>query len=85
MQSYSDQGLAIVDPINSLPSELDRKAQEADAKRIHRENLAKLDNAKFGWFHIKACIVSGIGFFTVINQRALLSLWYQKILPCFDF
>lgn len=24
----------------------------------------KIDNAKFGWFHIRACIVSGIGFFT---------------------
>ena len=26
--------------------------------------LEKLDNAEFGWFHIKACLVSGIGFFT---------------------
>lgn len=26
--------------------------------------LFKIDNAKFGWFHIRACIVSGIGFFT---------------------
>ena len=24
----------------------------------------KIDNAKFGWYHIRACIVSGIGFFT---------------------
>lgn len=24
----------------------------------------QIDNAKFGWFHIRACIVSGIGFFT---------------------
>ncbi|CAJ0769352.1 24323_t:CDS:2 [Entrophospora sp. SA101] len=26
--------------------------------------LKEIDNAKFGWFHIRACIVSGIGFFT---------------------
>ncbi|KAI8979316.1 phosphate:H+ symporter [Mycotypha africana] len=26
--------------------------------------LEEIDNAKFGWFHIRACIVSGIGFFT---------------------
>jgi hypothetical protein len=24
----------------------------------------QIDNAKFGWFHIRACIVSGVGFFT---------------------
>jgi len=24
----------------------------------------KLDNAKLGWFHIRTCLVSGIGFFT---------------------
>ncbi|RUS20112.1 hypothetical protein BC937DRAFT_86333 [Endogone sp. FLAS-F59071] len=29
-----------------------------------RAALAEIDNAKFGWFHIRACIVSGIGFFT---------------------
>ncbi|KAL0083469.1 phosphate:H+ symporter [Phycomyces blakesleeanus] len=29
-----------------------------------RAALEEIDNAKFGWFHIRACIVSGIGFFT---------------------
>ena len=29
-----------------------------------KQALQALDNAKFGWFHIKACLVSGIGFFT---------------------
>ncbi|SAM00324.1 hypothetical protein [Absidia glauca] len=33
----------------------------ADRRRIA---LEEIDNAKFGWFHIRACIVSGIGFFT---------------------
>lgn len=26
--------------------------------------FGQFDDAKFGWFHIRACIVSGIGFFT---------------------
>ncbi|KAG0376329.1 Inorganic phosphate transporter pho84, partial [Mortierella sp. AD032] len=29
-----------------------------------REALAKIDNAKFGRFHIRACLVAGVGFFT---------------------
>ncbi|KAF9934724.1 Inorganic phosphate transporter pho84 [Linnemannia zychae] len=29
-----------------------------------REALAKIDNAEFGWFHIRACLVAGVGFFT---------------------
>ncbi|KAF0463572.1 inorganic phosphate transporter [Gigaspora margarita] len=33
-----------------------------DIKR--REALERIDNAKFGWFHIRACLVSGVGFFT---------------------
>jgi PHS family inorganic phosphate transporter-like MFS transporter len=26
--------------------------------------LAEIDEAKFSWFHAKACIVAGVGFFT---------------------
>ncbi|CAG8625862.1 2257_t:CDS:2, partial [Dentiscutata heterogama] len=37
-------------------------ADDYDIKR--REALEKIDNAKFGWFHVRACIVSGVGFFT---------------------
>lgn len=45
--------------------------QSAKEKRI--EALSKLDNAKFGWFHVKACVVSGIGFFTVkLNSTKLI-------------
>ena len=44
-------------------------AMDTNKKRTMRnkrkEALAKLDNAKFGWFHVRACVVSGIGFFTV--------------------
>ncbi|RCI01871.1 hypothetical protein CU098_009648 [Rhizopus stolonifer] len=35
-----------------------------DALERRRLALEEIDNAKFGWFHIRACIVSGIGFFT---------------------
>ncbi|KAJ2337230.1 hypothetical protein GGI00_000373 [Coemansia sp. RSA 2681] len=35
-----------------------------DVVAIRRRALAEIDNAKFGWFHIKACLVAGIGFFT---------------------
>ncbi|CAG8709964.1 15207_t:CDS:2, partial [Racocetra fulgida] len=37
-------------------------SDDYDLKR--REALERIDNAKFGWFHIRACIVSGVGFFT---------------------
>ena len=30
-----------------------------------RQVLWRLDDANFGWFHVKAYLVSGVGFFTV--------------------
>jgi len=36
---------------------------ESDYGKKRREALAEIDNAKFGWFHIKTCIVAGVGFF----------------------
>ncbi|KAI8145933.1 phosphate:H+ symporter [Fennellomyces sp. T-0311] len=35
-----------------------------DAVERRRMALEEFDDAKFGWFHVRACIVSGIGFFT---------------------
>jgi len=29
-----------------------------------RAALAEVDNAKFSWFHVRTCIVAGVGFFT---------------------
>ncbi|KAF9996867.1 Inorganic phosphate transporter pho84 [Entomortierella chlamydospora] len=40
---------------------------KSDAEQLNerrREALAKIDNAEFGWFHIRACLVAGVGFFT---------------------
>ncbi|KAI7826438.1 major facilitator superfamily domain-containing protein [Kickxella alabastrina] len=31
---------------------------------IYRQALSDYDNAKFGWFHVKTCLVAGVGFFT---------------------
>ncbi|KAJ2787224.1 hypothetical protein GGI15_000885 [Coemansia interrupta] len=35
-----------------------------DVLAIRQRALAEIDNAKFGWFHVKACLVAGVGFFT---------------------
>ncbi|KAG9292774.1 hypothetical protein G9A89_006335 [Geosiphon pyriformis] len=41
-----------------------RQQQQHDLDAKRRAALAQIDNAKFGWFHIRACMVAGIGFFT---------------------
>ncbi|KAF9199754.1 Inorganic phosphate transporter pho84 [Haplosporangium sp. Z 27] len=40
----------------------DLDVQQLNERR--RIALAKIDNAEFGWFHIRACLVAGVGFFT---------------------
>jgi len=40
------------------------KTDAVNLDERRRIALAEIDNAKFGWFHIRACVVSGIGFFT---------------------
>ncbi|GES65522.1 phosphate:H+ symporter [Aspergillus terreus] len=35
-----------------------------DARERRRRALAEIDNAKFGWHHVRAVIVAGVGFFT---------------------
>jgi len=37
-------------------------ATSLDARR--RAALAEIDNAQFSWFHVKVCVVAGVGFFT---------------------
>ncbi|KAF9310512.1 acid phosphatase pho5, partial [Podila horticola] len=42
-------------------------SKQLDAQQLQnrrREALTKIDNAEFGWFHIRACLVAGVGFFT---------------------
>jgi MFS transporter, PHS family, inorganic phosphate transporter len=35
-----------------------------DPNERHRLALAEIDKVPFGWYHIRACIVAGVGFFT---------------------
>ncbi|EAW20550.1 MFS transporter [Aspergillus fischeri NRRL 181] len=35
-----------------------------DPKERRRQALAEIDNAKFGWYHVRAVVVAGVGFFT---------------------
>ncbi|KUJ08542.1 phosphate permease [Mollisia scopiformis] len=39
-------------------------AHIADPNERRRLALAEIDKAPFGWYHVRACIVAGIGFFT---------------------
>jgi PHS family inorganic phosphate transporter-like MFS transporter len=47
---------------DSSGDELDNKDSET-SKKV--KALSQIDNAKFGWFHVRAVLVSGVGFFTV--------------------
>src|SRR5688572_26140770 len=35
-----------------------------DLDETRRAVLEEVDNAEFGWFHVRACLVAGTGFFT---------------------
>lgn len=39
-------------------------AHVADANERRRLALAEIDKAPFGWYHVRAIAVAGIGFFT---------------------
>ncbi|KAF9918137.1 Inorganic phosphate transporter pho84 [Lobosporangium transversale] len=43
---------------------INTKFDSYELNERRREALAKIDNAEFGWFHIRACLVAGVGFFT---------------------
>ena len=47
------------------PSEHICHNYEQEQRRKKKAALHKLDNAKFSCFHVRAVVVSGIGFFTV--------------------
>ncbi|KZT22015.1 phosphate permease [Neolentinus lepideus HHB14362 ss-1] len=47
---------------DSDPKLADSEAYALDERR--RAALAEVDNAKFSWFHVKVCLVAGVGFFT---------------------
>ncbi|QSZ33421.1 hypothetical protein DSL72_004989 [Monilinia vaccinii-corymbosi] len=39
-------------------------AHISDTNERRRLALAEIDRAPFGWYHVRACVVAGIGFFT---------------------
>lgn len=39
-------------------------AHVADLNERRRLALAEIDRAPFGWYHVRACVVAGVGFFT---------------------
>ncbi|KAI7859702.1 phosphate:H+ symporter [Circinella umbellata] len=53
-------------PVNDPPISDDHYEENYGLDVIDRRRnaLEEFDDAKFGWFHVRACIVSGIGFFT---------------------
>ncbi|KAI8645538.1 phosphate:H+ symporter [Parasitella parasitica] len=53
-----------VSPPVILGSASDQTDYVLTSKERRRLALEEIDNAKFGWFHVRACIVSGVGFFT---------------------
>jgi len=60
-QSAYLESQTVVDSNHAIETHL-QEIQNLDEKR--RAALAEIDNAKFGWFHIRACLVAGVGFFT---------------------
>ncbi|KAG0206254.1 Inorganic phosphate transporter pho84 [Mortierella sp. NVP41] len=45
-------------------SDFSRGGLYDDPRNRRLDTLAKIDNADFGWFHVRACMVAGVGFFT---------------------
>ncbi|CAG8537295.1 3218_t:CDS:2, partial [Acaulospora morrowiae] len=43
---------------------IEEQIEIPDYGEKRRQALAEIDNAKFGWFHIRTCVVAGVGFFT---------------------
>lgn len=39
-------------------------AHVTDLNERRRLALAEIDKAPFGWYHVRACVVAGVGFFT---------------------
>ena len=49
-------------------------AHVADPNERRRLALAEIDKAPFGWYHVRACVVAGVGFFTDSYDIFVVSL-----------
>ncbi|KAI0325442.1 phosphate transporter [Cubamyces sp. BRFM 1775] len=58
-------GRNALDEVRSLGKE---DADDADSCTTlndkRRATLAEIDNARFSWFHVRVCLIAGVGFFT---------------------
>jgi MFS transporter, PHS family, inorganic phosphate transporter len=58
-------------------------AHIADPNERRRLALAEIDKAPFGWYHIRAIVVAGIGFFTdAYEYVSVCSL--RRLTSCID-
>lgn len=51
-----------------------RASQYDETMKRRLDMLATMDNAEFGWFHVRACMVAGVGFFTDAYDLFAISL-----------
>ncbi|RKP12277.1 phosphate:H+ symporter [Piptocephalis cylindrospora] len=65
----------------SFHSTLSQDGTTAHGKGVaaRRQALEEIDNAKFGWYHIRACLISGIGFFTDAYDIFIIGLVTQML------
>ncbi|KAI9225264.1 MAG: phosphate transporter [Piptocephalis tieghemiana] len=66
---------------HSFHSTLSHIGSSAQGKgtQTRRQALEEIDNAKFGWYHIRACLISGIGFFTDAYDIFIIGLVTQML------
>jgi len=54
-----------------------QKAHIADPNERRRLALAEIDKAPFGWYHVRAIVVAGIGFFTDAYSMLGVVFWHD--------
>ncbi|CAG8471405.1 192_t:CDS:2 [Acaulospora morrowiae] len=55
---------SLKDPTSNAPPLPMLKERKPDLNDKRKATLERLDNEKFGWFHVRVCLIAGIGFFT---------------------
>jgi len=66
--------MATPEPAVQMTSEANDFAYISDPNERRRLALAEIDQAPFGWYHVRACIVAGVGFFTDAYDLFVVSL-----------
>ena len=66
--------MAAPEPAFQKTSEVSDFKHIADPNERRRLALAEIDQAPFGWYHVRACVVAGVGFFTDAYDLFIVSL-----------